>query len=105
MEYMDGVPAGAGRQFGQYIEEVKELDEILHQEVPYGTKYKDLEPDKMKVRVWAEEASDEEEDAEDKDGTVRKSPSEADATEKLRNRGVDDTEQSIPIRCGRDENR
>ena len=28
----------------QYIEEVKELsDEILHQEVPYGTKYKDLE--------------------------------------------------------------
>lgn len=38
----------------QYIEEVKELsDEILHQEVPYGTKYKDLElPDKLKVRVW-----------------------------------------------------
>ena len=35
----------------QYIEEVKELsDEILHQEVPYGTKYKDLElPDKLKV--------------------------------------------------------
>ena len=33
----------------QYIEEVKELsDEILHQEVPYGTKYKDLElPDKL----------------------------------------------------------
>lgn len=45
----------------QYIEEVKELsDEILHQEVPYGTKYKDLElPDKLKVRVLAEEASDE----------------------------------------------
>ena len=38
----------------QYIEEVKELsDEILHQEVAYGTKYKDLElPDKLKVRVW-----------------------------------------------------
>ena len=37
----------------QYIEEVKELsDEILHQEVPYGTKYKDLElPDKLKVRL------------------------------------------------------
>ena len=69
----------------QYIEEVKELsDEILHQEVPYGTKYKDLElPDKMKVRVLAEEASDEEDGAEDKDGTVRKaSPSEADVTEK-----------------------
>ena len=34
----------------QYIEEVKELsDEILHQEVLYGTKYKDLElPDKLK---------------------------------------------------------
>ena len=54
----------------QYIEEVKELsDEILHQEVPYGTKYKDLElPDKLKVRVLAEEAPDEEDSAEDKDG-------------------------------------
>ena len=80
----------------QYIEEVKELsDEILHQEVPYGTKYKDLElPDKMKVRVLAEEASDEEDGAEDKDGTVRKaSPSEADVTEKSEIGGVDDTEQ------------
>ena len=57
----------------QYIEEVKELsDEILHQEVPYGTKYKDLElPDKLKVRVLAEEASDEEDGAEDKDGAER----------------------------------
>ena len=80
----------------QYIEEVKELsDEILHQEVPYGTKYKDLElPDKLKVRVLAEEASDEENGAEDKDGTVRKaSPSEADVTEKSEIGGVDDTEQ------------
>ena len=80
----------------QYIEEVKELsDEILHQEVPYGTKYKDLElPDKLKVRVLAEEASDEEDGAEDKDGTVRKaSPSEADVTEKSEIGGVDDTEQ------------
>ena len=57
----------------QYIEEVKELsDEILHQEVPYGTKYKDLElPDKLKVRVLAEEASDEEDGAEDKDGVEK----------------------------------
>ena len=57
----------------QYIEEVKELsDEILHQEVPYGTKYKDLElPDKLKVRVLAEEASDEEDGAEDKDGAEK----------------------------------
>ena len=57
----------------QYIEEVKELsDEILHQEVPYGTKYKDLElPDKLKVRVLAEEASDEEDSAEDKDGVEK----------------------------------
>lgn len=79
----------------QYIEEVKELsDEILHQEVPYGTKYKDLElPDKLKVRVLAEEASDEEDGAEDKDGTVRKaSPSEADVIEKSEI-GEDDTEQ------------
>ena len=107
----------------QYIEEVKELsDEILHQEVPYGTKYKDLElPDKLKVRVLAEEASDEEDGAEkiatpselqsgdgkvetekksqtlsssETDGTVRKaSPSEADTTEKSEIGGVDDTEQ------------
>ena len=108
----------------QYIEEVKELsDEILHQEVLYGTKYKDLElPDKLKVRVLAEEASDEEDGAEkiatpselqsgdgkvetekksqtlsssETDGTVRKaSPSEADATEKSEiGGGVDDTEQ------------
>ena len=57
----------------QYIEEVKELsDEILHQEVPYGTKYKDLElPDKLKVRVLAEEAPDEEDSAEDKDGVEK----------------------------------
>ena len=57
----------------QYIEEVKELsDEILHQEVPYGTKYKDLElPDKLKVRFLAEEASDEEDSAEDKDGAEK----------------------------------
>ena len=57
----------------QYIEEVKELsDEILHQEVPYGTKYKELKlPDKLKVRVLAEEASDEEDGAEDKDGAEK----------------------------------
>ena len=57
----------------QYIEEVKELsDEILHQEVPYGTKYKDLElPDKLKVRVLAEEAPDKEHGAEDKDGAEK----------------------------------
>ena len=57
----------------QYIEEVKELsDEILHQEVPYGTQYKDLElPDKLKVRVLEEEAPDEEDSAEDKDGAEK----------------------------------
>ena len=95
----------------QYIEEVKELsDEILHQEVLYGTKYKDLElPDKLKVRVLAEEASDEEDGAEkiatpselqSGDGKVETekksqtlSPSEADATEKSEIGGVDDTEQ------------
>ncbi|WP_294340572.1 YDG domain-containing protein, partial [uncultured Clostridium sp.] len=55
------------------IEEVKALPEsVLHQEVPYGTKYKDLElPDKLKVRVLAEEASDEEDSAEDKDGAEK----------------------------------
>ena len=54
----------------QYIEEVKELSEdILHQEVPYGTKYKDLElPDKLKVRVLKEDASDKDERNDETDG-------------------------------------
>ena len=45
------------------IEEVKALPEsVLHQEVAYGTKYKDLElPDKLSMRIWAEEAPDGEE--------------------------------------------
>ena len=91
------------------IEEVKALPEsVLHQEVPYGTKYKDLElPDKLSMRVWTEDTLDgeekiatsselrsEDEEAEtekksqalsssETDGTVRKaSPSEADVTEK-----------------------
>lgn len=91
------------------IEEVKALPEsVLHQKVPYGTKYKDLElPDKLSMRVWTEDTLDgeekiatsselrsEDEEAEtekksqalsssETDGTVRKaSPSEADVTEK-----------------------
>lgn len=45
------------------IEEVKALPEsVLHQEVPYGTKYKDLElPDKLSMRVWTEDTLDGEE--------------------------------------------
>ena len=102
------------------IEEVKALPEsVLHQEVPYGTKYKDLElPDKLSMRVWTEDTLDgeekiatsselrsEDEEAEtekksqalsssETDGTVRKaSPSEADVTEKSEIGGVDDPEQ------------
>ena len=101
------------------IEEVKALPEsVLHQEVPYGTKYKDLElPDKLSMRVWTEDTLDgeekiatsselrsEDEEAEtekksqalsssETDGTVRKaSPSEADVIEKPEI-GGDDTEQ------------
>ena len=57
----------------QYIEEVKELsDEILHQEVPYGTKYKDLElPDKLSMRVWTEDALNGEDGVEDEDGAEK----------------------------------
>ena len=45
------------------IEEVKGLPEsVLHQEVAYGTKYKDLElPDKLSMRVWTEDTLDGEE--------------------------------------------
>ena len=45
------------------IEEVVALPEsVLHQEVPYGTKYKDLElPDKLSMRVWTEDTLDGEE--------------------------------------------
>ena len=102
------------------IEEVKALPEsVLHQEVAYGTKYKDLElPDKLSMRVWTEDTLDgeekiatsselrsEDEEAEtekksqalsssETDGTVRKaSPSEADVTEKSEIGGVDDPEQ------------
>ncbi len=51
------------------IEEVKELpEEILYQEVPYGTKYKALElPDKLSMRVWTEDAEDK--DSEEKMAT------------------------------------
>ena len=70
------------------IEEVKALPEsVLHQEVPYGTKYKDLElPDKLSMRVWAEEetGTDGEEDAADKGGgeTIATPSQISDADEK-----------------------
>ena len=52
---------------------MKELsDEILHQEVPYGTKYKDLElPDKLSMRVWTEDALNGEDGVEDEDGAEK----------------------------------
>ena len=55
------------------IEEVKALPEsVLHQEVPYGTKYKDLElPDKLSMRIWAEDAPDGEDGVEDEDGAEK----------------------------------
>ena len=56
------------------IEEVKGLPEsVLHQEVPYGTNYKDLElPDKLSMRIWAEDAPDGEDGVEDEDGAEKK---------------------------------
>ena len=40
----------------QYIEEVKELsDEILHQEVPYGTKYKTVQKRLLRRRSFKAE--------------------------------------------------
>ena len=70
------------------IEEVKGLPEsVLHQEVAYGTKYKDLElPDKLSMRIWAEEetGTDGEEDAADKGGgeTIATPSQISDADEK-----------------------
>lgn len=39
------------------VEEIEQLpDEVLYQEVPYGTAYKDLQlPDKLKMLVWTED--------------------------------------------------
>ena len=64
--------APAGSKVYQ-IEEVKALPEsVLHQEVPYGTKYKDLElPDKLSMRIWAEDAPDGEDGVEDEDGAEK----------------------------------
>ena len=58
---------------GYQIEEVKALPEsVLHQEVPYGTKYKDLElPDKLSMRVWTEDALNGEDGVEDEDGAEK----------------------------------
>ena len=55
------------------IEEVKALPEsVLHQKVPYGTKYKDLElPDKLSMRVWTEDALNGEDGVEDEDGAEK----------------------------------
>lgn len=56
-------PALAGSSVYQ-IEEVKELPEsVLHQEVAYGTRYRDLNlPDKLKVLVTKEESEENEEE-------------------------------------------
>ena len=63
-------PALAGSSVYQ-IEEVKELPEsVLHQEVAYGTKYRDLNlPDKLKVLVTKEEAEENENEEEEKTAT------------------------------------
>ena len=63
-------PALAGSSVYQ-IEEVKELPEsVLHQEVAYGTKYRDLNlPDKLKVLVTKEESEENENEEEEKTAT------------------------------------
>lgn len=67
----------------QYIEEVKELsEEILHQEVPYGTKYKDLElPDKLKVRVLKEDAKEDASDTDERNNEIDGEETKATASE------------------------
>lgn len=60
------VPALAASVVYQ-IEEIEQLpEEILYQEVPYGTKYKDLElPNKLKMLVWTEDEEIRDEEADD----------------------------------------
>ena len=50
------VPAFAASVVYQ-VEEIEQLpEEVLYQEVPYGTSYKDLElPNKLKMLVWTED--------------------------------------------------
>ena len=49
------------------VEEIEQLpDEVLYQEVPYGTAYKDLKlPDKLKMLVWTEDEEIWDTDADD----------------------------------------
>lgn len=49
------------------VEEIEQLpEEVLYQEVPYGTKYKDLElPDKLKMLVLTEDEETWDEEADD----------------------------------------
>ena len=63
------VPALAASVVYQ-VEEIEQLpEEVLYQEVPYGTKYKDLElPDKLKMLVLTE---DEETWDEEADETIK----------------------------------
>ena len=60
------VPALAASVVYQ-VEEIEQLpEEVLYQEVPYGTKYKDLElPDKLKMLVLTEDEETWDEEADD----------------------------------------
>ena len=88
------VPALAASVVYQ-VEELEQLpEEVLYQEVPYGTKYKDLElPDKLKMLVLTEDEETWDEEADDGGA------GSADiATPSQLRRMVDEAETDEPIR-------
>ena len=70
-------PQALAGNFPSYVEETEELsDEVLYQEVPYGTKYKDLElPTKLNAYLVFEDDEDEAETATRSQASVRKATS------------------------------
>ena len=70
-------PQALAGNFPTYVEETEELpDEVLYQEVPYGTKYRDLElPTKLDAYLVFEEEEDEAETATRSQVSVRKASS------------------------------
>lgn len=75
---LPALAAGVVYQVGE-IEQLPE--EVLYQEVPYGTEYKDLElPDKLKMLVWTEDEEIWDEKVESEEPSRKASQSDADET-------------------------
>ena len=99
------VPALAASVVYQ-VEEIEQLpEEVLYQEVPYGTKYKDLElPDKLKMLVLTEDEETWDEEADDggagsadiaTPSQLRRMVDEAETDEPIRKASQSDADETI----------